>query len=270
MLLPKIYQVKSNIQETRDIFTLVLSKQDEDEALSFLPGQFNMLYLFGIGEIAISISGHSDNSHELAHTIRAIGYVTNGMQKLKEGDEIGIRGPFGSHWPLSKKECDVLVVAGGVGLAPLRPALLHLARHRTQYKKITLLYGARTPEDILYKNEMQEWEKQGLEVKISVDAADINWKGTVGVVTSLIEKNMGSPENTLVFLCGPEIMLKFAIVELLRTKIEHQNIYLAMERNMQCAIGFCGHCQYGPYFICKDGPVFSYEQIRTWLTIKEL
>lgn len=270
MLLPEIYRVKANIHETSDIFTLVLSKRDGDTVPHFLPGQFNMLYLFGIGEIAISVSGHPNSTDVLAHTIRAVGYVTRGMQKLQEGDEITLRGPFGSSWPLSKKGCDVLVIAGGVGLAPLRPALLYLADQRDHYKKITLLYGARTPQDILYKNELQEWERRGIEVKVSVDVADLSWKGKVGVVTALIEKNLGNPENTLALLCGPEIMLKFAIHELLRTKIEQQNIYLAMERNMQCAVGFCGHCQYGPYFLCKDGPVFSLNQVRSWLTIKEL
>lgn len=267
MLLPKIYEVKKNIQETNDIFTLVLSKQKEEKP--FLPGQFNMLYLFGVGEAAISISGNSDDQ-ELTHTIRSVGYVTKGMQKLQAGDPIGVRGPFGSNWPLNKKVGNVLIVAGGVGLAPLRPALLHLASHRDQYKKITLLYGARTPEDILYKNELEGWEKLGFNIKISVDVANVYWKGMVGVVTALIEKNVQSPKDTLAFLCGPEIMLKFAIHELQRAQVEQQNIYLAMERNMQCAVGFCGHCQYGPYFLCKDGPIFSYEQVQNFLTIQEL
>lgn len=270
MLLPAIYQVKSNIQETHDIFTLVLSKRDAGRLPPFLPGQFNMLYLFGIGECAISLSSRLDQTHEIAHTIRKVGYVTNGLEKLKEGDEIGIRGPFGSFWPLTKKNCDVLVVAGGVGLAPLRPAILELIKNRQEYQNITLLYGARTPEDILYENEMKEWEKQGIKVKTIVDVSDINWNGRVGVVTSLIERNVFFPKRTLVFLCGPEIMLKFALHELLRSQVDRRDIFLAMERNMQCAVGFCGHCQYGPYFVCKDGPIFSYEQVQKWLTIKEL
>ncbi len=266
-LQPKIYRVKSNIRETHDTFTLVLAADDAPQ--TFLPGQFNMLYLYGVGESAISLSGNPGNSQEIVHTIRSVGYVTNGLKKLKEGDEIGIRGPFGSSWPLSKTECDVLIIAGGVGLAPLRSALYALLQKRAHYNKITLLYGARTPDEILYQQEMEEWRRQGIEVKVSVDTADVTWKGSVGVVTRLIEKNIDS-SNTLVFLCGPEIMLKFAIHELHRAKIEPQNIHMAMERNMQCAVGFCGHCQYGPYFICKDGPIFSYEHIRPWLNIKEL
>lgn len=264
-MLPELYCVKSTTRETHDTFTLTF----EGKSFSFLPGQFNMLYLFGIGECAISLSGNPEHTHQLVHTIRVVGHVTSGLLKLKEGDEIGIRGPFGSSWPLNKKGCDVLIVAGGVGLAPLRSALFDLIKNRAQYNTITLLYGARTPDDILYEKEMEEWEKNGIEVKVSVDVADLTWKGSVGVVTSLIESSIKS-SHTLVFLCGPEIMLKFAIQALLRTQVKPQNIYLAMERNMQCAVGFCGHCQYGPYFICKDGPIFSFEQVKYWLNIKEL
>ncbi|MBS3905064.1 MAG: FAD/NAD(P)-binding protein [Simkania sp.] len=257
------------MQETHDVFSLSLSAQSE-RIPSFLPGQFNMLYLFGFGEVPISISGDPSKQEELVHTIRAVGAVTKAMQKLKKGDEVGVRGPFGTHWPLSKKDCDVLVIAGGVGLAPLRPALLYLATHRKDYKTITLLYGARSPDDLFYKQEIQEWEELGFTVKISVDRADVSWRGSVGVITTLINKHLPCPQNTLVLLCGPEIMIKFALHELMRTKIDPREIYISMERNMQCAVGFCGHCQYGPYFLCKDGPVFSYEQLQTWLTIEQL
>lgn len=269
-LVPIIYQVKAQIPETHDIFTLVLARQDAQTIHPFFPGQFNMLYLFGVGECAISLSGPPDRPQELMHTVRAVGHVTTCMQKLKEGDEIGVRGPFGSHWPLNKTQCDVLIVAGGVGLAPLRSLLLDLIDKRDHYQNITLLYGGRTPDDILYQSEMEKWEKKGIEVKVTVDTAEVTWSGRVGVVTKLIEPHMHAPDNTLVFLCGPEIMLKFAIHELLRVNTDTRHIYMAMERNMQCAVGFCGHCQYGPYFMCKDGPIFSYEQIKHWLPIKEL
>lgn len=269
MLLPKNYQVTSVIQETQDVFTLALAVKEE-KIPSFLPGQFNMLYLFGFGEVPISISGDPSKKDEVVHTVRSVGAVTKAMQKLKKGDEVGIRGPFGTSWPLTKKDCDVLVIAGGLGLAALRSALFYLAANRAQYKKITLLYGARTPDDIFYKNEIEQWKEQGIEVQVSVDQADASWQGHVGVITSLTSKHMPSPQNTLVLLCGPEIMIKFAVQELLRTKIDESAIYISMERNMQCAVGFCGHCQYGPYFLCKDGPIFSYEKLKTWLTIKEL
>lgn len=269
MLVPNGYQVKSILEETEDVFTLILTAK-EDEIPPFLPGQFNMLYLFGFGEVPISISGDPGKKDELVHTVRSVGAVTKAMRRLKEGDEIGVRGPFGTGWPLLQKDCDVLLIAGGVGLAPLRSALLYLTAHKDQYKKVTLLYGTRTPQDILYKDELKQWEKLGVEIHISVDHADIDWSGHVGVITTLITKYLTSPQNTLVLLCGPEIMIKFSLQELLRTKINERAIYIAMERNMQCAVGFCGHCQYGPYFLCKDGPIFSYEQLKPWLSILEL
>lgn len=268
-LLPEIYQIKSVTQETRDTFTLVLS-QHKKSAPSFAPGQFNMLYLFGFGEIPISISGDPSRKQELVHTIRAVGAITQAMQKLKVGDELGVRGPFGTSWPLTKTGCDALIIAGGLGLAPLRPALLHLLAHRSQFKNITLLYGARLPEDVLYKDELQYWKEQGIEIQISVDQADANLRGHIGVVTTLIRKYFTSLENTLIFLCGPEIMMKFSLTELIRCNANEEFIYLSMERNMKCAIGFCGHCQYGPYLLCRDGPIFSYQQLKPWLPIKEL
>jgi len=269
MQVPRLHRVKSFAQDTHDVFTLSLVPENGKQ-LAFLPGQFNMLYLFGIGEVAISISGDPNQRDELIHTIRAVGAVTQGLQRLKKDEEIGVRGPFGTHWPLEKNACDMLVIAGGLGFAPLRPALFHLAENRHQYKKMTLLYGTRTPEDILYKNDMQKWKSKGIDVEVTVDYADINWRGQVGVVTTLIRKHLPNPQNTLVLLCGPEIMIKFALIELTRANVSEDNIYLSLERNMQCAVGFCGHCQYGPYFLCKDGPIFSYAQIKNLLPIKEL
>jgi NAD(P)H-flavin reductase len=267
MLIPSIYQVRGITHETADVFTLTLTGK---EKMLFRPGQFNMLYHFGYGEVAISIAGDPTNQDDLVHTIKAVGSVTNQMQKLKIGDEIGVRGPFGSQWPLSQTGCDVLVITGGIGLAPLRPALLHLLANRDKYQNITLLFGARHPSDIIYKSDLENWEKQGIKVEISVDHADMDWRGQVGVVTYMIKKNIRDPKNTLVFICGPEIMIKFAVQELLGAAVEEAKIFISMERNMQCAVGFCGHCQYGPYFLCKDGPVFSYQQLKHWLMIKEL
>lgn len=269
-MVPKRYQVKSFVQNTRDVFTLILSPLEEKAMTSFLPGQFNMLYLYGFGEIPISISSDPSQKDEIAHTIRAVGAVTQAMQKLEKGDEIGVRGPFGSAWPFSKKGSCVLLIAGGLGFAPLKPALLHLAACRDQYKKISLLYGTRSPEDILYESEMKMWKERGIDIEVSVDKANANWRGNVGVVTSFIGKHVSDPQNTRVFLCGPEIMMKFALLELMRFNIPEDEIYLSLERNMKCATGFCGHCLYGPFFICKNGPIFSYSQLKTLLPIKEL
>lgn len=269
MLLPVPCKIQSVAQETHDVFSLTLSSPDKRES-SFLPGQFNMLFLFGYGEVAISISGDPSKKEEIVHTVRSVGAVTQAMEKLRKGDEIGIRGPFGTHWPFEKKECDVLIIAGGIGMAPLRPAIHYLMKHRRDYKNVTLLYGSRSPSDLIYKNELTLWKKQGIEVKVSVDRGDETWHGSIGVITSFISKHIPNPQNTLVLICGPEVMIQFAIQELLRKNVDEHSMYLSMERNMQCAVGFCGHCQYGPHFLCKDGPVFSYEQLKPWLTIKEL
>lgn len=268
-MLPKRYRVRSLSQDTHDTFTLVLDPLEEPIA-PFLPGQFNMLYLFGFGEIPISMSGSFSQNNELVHTIRAVGSVTEGMQKLQPGDEVGVRGPFGSAWPFSGWTGNILVLAGGLGLAPLRPVLLDLAKGMGDEKCVTLLYGARTPSDLLYVQELEEWKKKGIRVGISVDRPDGTWRGNVGVVTVLIQKNVPDPQNTRVLLCGPEIMMKFALVELMRIGVPESEIFLSMERNMKCATGFCGHCQYGPYFLCKDGPVFPFTKVKEWLPIKEL
>lgn len=270
MQIPTIYQIQSITYETSDVFTLALTTNENIAKMPFLPGQFNMLYHFGFGETAISIAGNPTLKGELTHTIRAVGSVTKSMQKLKAGEEIGIRGPYGSSWPLLHKQCDVLIIAGGIGLAALRSALFHLAAHKEQYQDITLLYGARSPKDIIYKKDLESWQKQGMKILSTVDYADVGWEGQVGVVTKLIKKNINNPKNTLVLMCGPEIMLRFAVQELLGANVEEKHIFISLERNMQCAVGFCGRCQYGPYFLCKDGPVFSYEQLRHWFMIKEL
>lgn len=269
MEIPTLYEVHSNKMETSDIFTLTLSSKDKAH-FDFLPGQFNMVYLHGIGEVPLSISSRVDHPELLTHTIRAVGPVTQGLQKLKKGDQVGVRGPFGKGWPLEKTGCDVLIVAGGVGLAPLRAALYYLAFHRQKYKTITLLYGARSPSDIMYKNELKIWAHHDTTVEVSVDRGDASWKGPIGVITPLIGKHVHDGENTLALVCGPEIMMHFATQELLKSKVREEHIYLSMERNMQCGTGFCGHCQYGPFFICKDGPVFPYKGIKKWLAIKEL
>jgi NAD(P)H-flavin reductase len=269
MELPTMFRVLSNVKETHDIFTLSLAAVD-GTPFEFLPGQFNMLSLFGNGEVPLSICSDPRNKDILVHTLRSVGAVTEGLRNVRVGDELGVRGPFGTSWPMTKNNCDVLVIGGGVALPPLRTALYLMAGNLSQYKRVTFLYGARTPSDLLAGKDIEFWQQKGIDVQVTVDKADEGWKGHVGVVTTLIPSHVYDPGNTLVFTCGPEIMMHFAVKELLKASVPEENIYLSSERNMQCGTGFCGHCQFGPYFICKDGPVFAYPQIKKWLTIKEL
>lgn len=231
-----------------------------------------MLYIFGKGDAAISISGDPTKAQPLRHTIRRAGVVTQALEQIKPGGVLGIRGPFGVPWPVQEAEGqDVLLVAGGIGLAPLRPAMYTLLANRGKYRKIALFYGARTPEDLLYVSELEQWRSRlDLQVWVSVDAAKRNWMGDVGVVTKLIAKASFDPLNVVALICGPEIMMRFTIEELKKNEIKSDKIFLSMERNMKCAVGFCGHCQYGPHFICKNGPVFRYDQVQSLLGKREV
>ena len=205
------------------------------------------------------------------HTTRIVGTVTKALGKLRPGDGLGVRGPFGSGWPLEQVAGrDVVVVAGGIGLAPLRGALQLLLRHREQLGGLVLLYGVRTPEDILYRRDLERWSKGGLQVYVTVDRATGSWLGHVGVVTSLISHAPFDAVHAVAMVCGPEVMMRYTVLELQKRGISEERIFLSMERNMKCAIGFCGHCQFGPEFICKDGPVFRYDRIKSWLGIREL
>jgi NAD(P)H-flavin reductase len=261
-MLPRPYRIQRVRPETGDTFTLDLAPAEGVEAPSFAPGQFNMLYVFGVGEVPISISGDSRRS-PLQHTTRVVGPVTRGMRRLKRGDTVGVRGPFGHPWPVEEAEGrDLVLVAGGIGLAPLRPALLHAIAYREKYGKVVLLYGTRTPEDILYRNELQRWRGNlDLGVHVTVDRATSDWRGNVGVVTRFIPRTPFAPTNALALVCGPEVMMRFTVMELQRRGVPTDCIYISMERNMKCAVGFCGRCQYGPSFICKDGPVFRFDRI---------
>ena len=269
---PVPYRVQRIRQETDDTFTLTLASANGDDQRSFAPGQFNMLYVFGVGEIPISISGNPRAPRTLVHTTRAVGAVTRAMRKLQRGAVLGVRGPFGSHWPIEQAVgSDVVIVAGGIGLAPLRPALYHLMAAREKYGRVVLLYGARTPEDILYKREVQHWRSHfDLEVYVTVDRATDGWKGNVGVVTTLIPKAPFDPHSSVALVCGPEVMMRFTIQELQKRGLRAENTFVSLERNMKCAVGFCGHCQFGPTFICKDGPVFRYDRIRSFFELREV
>ena len=272
-MLPFTMKVKKHFWETEDTFTIILEPDEEKElGFHFKPGQFNMLYKFGLGESAISISSDSSKTNTIAHTIHKVGYVTSALSQLKKGDIIGVRGPFGSCWPVEEaKGKDVILAAGGIGLAPLRPALYYIFKHRKSYGRVVLLYGSRTGLDMLYRVELEEWEKKhNIEILITVDRGDSSWRGNIGVVTNLFFTIKRDARSTLAMVCGPEIMMKFTIDELKKSGLSDSSIYLSMERNMKCAVGFCGHCQYGPNFICKDGPVFNFSKVKKIFDIWEL
>jgi NAD(P)H-flavin reductase len=271
-MVPVLYRIHRVRRETRDTFTLEAGPEGSEEIRPFVPGQFNMLYAYGMGEVPISVSGDPADFHRTVHTIRAVGPVTKAMRGLKPGDLLGVRGPFGSHWPVDESAgSDIVIVAGGIGLAPLRPALYRLIAERGRYGRVVLLYGARTPEDILFPRELKQWRAQfDLEVHVTVDRATAEWRGNVGVVTTLLRKASFDPISTVAMVCGPEVMMRFAIVELQRRGIPSDNVFLSMERNMKCAVGFCGHCQYGPMFICRDGPVFPYSRIGLLFATREI
>lgn len=264
--------VKKVIWETDDTFTLQIDLGAMGETFKFLPGQFNMLYVFGLGEAAISISSDASQEGTLAHTIHRVGTVTTGLAQVKRGDVIGLRGPFGTSWPITAaRGKDVCIVAGGIGLAPLRPVMYAMLRERTAFERIILLYGARSPLDLLYRVELEEWAKEhNVEILVTVDRGDSSWKGYIGVVTNLFSYLKLDARATVGYVCGPETMMKYTIDEMERRGLAEDQIYLSMERNMKCAVGFCGHCQYGPEFICKDGPVFTLPRIRPLLDKKEL
>jgi len=271
---PVKYRITGKENETEDTFTLELKAESgsQEKNFHFEPGQFNMLYSFGTGEVPISISGDPDDSSRVIHTIRAVGTVTNALKRSRKGDSVGLRGPFGSNWPLALAEGkDVMLIAGGIGLAPLRPAIYSILANRSKYGQFSLLYGARSPKELLFNKEIHTWRSRfDADVFVTVDHALMGWQGNVGVVTQLIKRARFNPENTVVFICGPEIMMRFCLAELRNRGVAYDAIHVSMERNMKCALGFCGHCQFGPRFVCKDGPVFQYNHIHDLFITAEI
>lgn len=270
---PEIFCVKDRRKENTDIYTFDLVPQEANGALDFKPGQFSMLYNFGQGEVPISISGDPTIHEHLTFTIRDAGSVTASLIALKHGDTIGVRGPFGTAWPIeAAKGKDIIFVAGGIGLAPLRPAIYHVLANRNSYGDVHLLYGSRSPKDILYREEQGEWATlmSHFEVSITVDYAPAGYKGRVGVVTELIAETRFEAQKTAAFICGPEIMMRFAAKELEVQGLSDEQIFVSMERNMQCGCGICGRCQCGNAFVCKDGPVFDYKTAKPFFKIKGL
>jgi NAD(P)H-flavin reductase len=266
------YQVRAVSKETPDTFTLSLIPNAGSNGTTFQPGQFSMLWVFGVGELPISISGQPWQRDRLVYTVRSVGLATNALVSQKVSGGIGVRGPFGTGWPIeAARGHDVIVVAGGIGLAPLRPVIYHILRNRKEYGRLVVLYGSRSPRDLLYRKELTSWSRQpDTQVLVTVDYGGLSWRGHVGVVTTLFKYARLQPARSVAMVCGPEIMMHFVTRELEIHGLKREDIYLSMERNMKCAVGFCGHCQYGPYFVCKDGPVFPYENIRTQLEKYEL
>jgi NAD(P)H-flavin reductase len=268
---PEPYRVGRVSRELSDVVTLRLDPLAGTRP-AFEPGQFNMLYAFGVGEIAVSVSGDPASPGGYIHTVRDVGAVSGAIARLKAGGMVGVRGPYGTAWPAQAAEgSDVVIVAGGLGLAPLRPAIHQVLAHRERYGRVVLLYGARGPRDILFRNEIEKWRRRlDVDLMVTVDHADPSWHGDVGAVPKLIPRASFDPLNTIAMVCGPEVMMRFTAFALRDAGLPLERIYLSMERNMKCAIGLCGHCQFGPTFICKDGPVMRYDRIADLLSVREI
>jgi NAD(P)H-flavin reductase len=268
--LPQLYRVGRVRRELADTMTLELAPLAGPRP-TFEPGQFNMLYAFGVGEVAISISGAADAT-SFVHTIREVGAVSTAIAQLKAGAMIGLRGPYGTSWPVvSSQGADVVFVAGGLGLAPLRPAIYHVLANRGRYGRVVILVGSRNPKDMLYRHELEQWRQHlDVDIEVTVDHADADWHGNVGVVPALIRRVALDPDDTVALICGPEVMMRFTVNALREAGVLPDRIYLSMERNMKCAIGLCGHCQFGPAFICKDGPVMRFDKIAEILAVREI
>jgi NAD(P)H-flavin reductase len=265
------FRVVRRHQDTRDTVTLALEPLD-GPPLAFEAGQFTMLYAFGVGEVPISISGDPTTPGPLLHTIRDVGGVTHTLTQVRRGEVLGVRGPYGHGWGVSQgRGGDVVIVAGGIGLAPLRPALLEVLAHRAEYGRVVLLYGTRTPEDVLYAHELEQWRGRfDLDVDVTVDYGPPWWRGKVGLVTSLIPRAGFDPSHTLALCCGPEAMMRYVASALVDRGVPASRVRLSMERAMDCGVGLCGHCQLRELFVCVDGPVFGYDRLERLLWLREV
>jgi NAD(P)H-flavin reductase len=271
-MLPRVAHVRRRRREAPNVWTLEIAPGVQAPTPA-APGQFNMLTVFGVGEAAISLSGDPADPGRLVHTIRAVGSVSAALAQLGPGDALGVRGPFGAGWPMSEAVGrDVVIMAGGLGLAPLRPAIYRLLAERERYGQVLVLYGTRSPADILFRHELEAWRRRlDVEIEVTVDHATVgDWRGHVGVVTTLLGRASFDPGKTIALVCGPEIMMRFSIAALADAGVKPDAIHLSMERNMKCAIGLCGHCQFGPVFVCRDGPVFRHDRVAGLLRHREL
>jgi NAD(P)H-flavin reductase len=267
---PEPFVVRTKRQDTGDTWTLELEACSR-EAFEFAPGQFTMLCAGGAGEVPISISGDPEQPELLVHTVRAVGLATTAICAAEPGRVLGVRGPFGQAWPVAEAEgADVVIAAGGIGLAPLRPAVLWMLARRERYGRLVLLYGGRAPDQLLYTQEVHGWRDRGLESLATVDSAGPEWLGHVGVVTRLVHRAGLAGPGTIAMSCGPEVMMRFTAAALEEVGVEPDRLYVSAERNMQCGIGHCGHCQLGPSLVCRDGPVYRWSELQRWLAVREL
>ncbi len=270
-MLPRPFVVRRIHQDTRDTYTLVLEPAD-GEPMDFRPGQFTMLHAFGVGDAPISISGDHRRTDRLEQTVRNVGSVTAALVAAVPGTVLGVRGPYGTGWEVDRgRGGDVVVVAGGIGLAPLRPAIFELIAHRDQYERVVLLYGARTPEDILFGDDLRQWaEKSRIVVEVTVDNGQHAWRGRVGLVTQLVTRAGFDAVRALALVCGPEVMMRYAAQALSDRGVRSERLRLSMERNMKCGVGLCGHCQLRELFLCVDGPVLGYDRLAPLMARAEL
>ena len=268
---PEPYRAVRVTRELHDTVTLELAPLSGKRP-AFEPGQFNMLYAFGVGEAAISISGDPSSEGTFVHTVRDAGATSKALCALEAGSVAGLRGPFGTGWPVDGAVgSDVVLVAGGLGLAPLRPAIYHILANRERYGRVSILCGSRNPGDILYRHELEEWRQRlDVDLTVTVDHADDSWHGNVGVVPALIRRAAFDAHETVAMVCGPEVMMRYSVSALRSAGISDKRIFLSLERNMKCAIGLCGHCQFGPDFVCKDGPVMPYSKVARIFAIREI
>ena len=270
-MVPERFRVVGRRQETADTWTLELEPADREGDFAHLPGQFNMMYAFGAGEVPISISGDPGSARRLVHTVRDVGAVSGAICRTEPGGVLGVRGPFGSHWPIAGAAGrDVVIVAGGIGLAPLRPVVYEVLNARERFGRALLLYGGREPAQLLYETEFARWRERGLDVAITVDIAEAGWQGRVGVVPTLIDRASFDADEAFGFVCGPEAMIRFSAEALIDRGVAPGRVHVSMERNMKCAVGHCGHCQLGPEFVCRDGPDFTFERMRAAFRVREV
>ncbi len=266
--LPKPWKVIGKTIENDNTVSLSLTPCNSHK-LDIKAGQFHMLYSFGIGEIPISFSQIASSS--VSHTIRNVGAVSKSLASKKIGDVVGVRGPFGSYWPLEEAfGKDLLIIAGGLGIAPLKPVIEDCIKHRGKFERVSLIYGARDPDQLIFKDLYDRCIKAQIETTFTVDAAQGKWPFDIGFVTEYIRESVTNPQKTRAFICGPEIMMRFCLQKLISLDIEAQHVFLSMERSMKCALGYCGHCQLGPHFVCKDGPVFKASYLETLIQVKEV
>jgi sulfhydrogenase subunit gamma (sulfur reductase) len=259
--------------EAEGIYTFVMRFIDPTvrKAYRFQPGQFNMLYAYGVGEVPISIVSDPADPTRVEHTIRIAGRVTGVMTQWKVGDVVGVRGPYGNGWPMdAARGRDVVIVTGGLGCAPVVGVINYIFRRRDQYGALHILHGVKTPNDLLYRERFDAWRLHPrTTVYLTADRPDKSWRYRTGVVTELFDELRVNP-SAIVMMCGPEVMMHYGIRALRQKGISTDAIYLSLERHMQCGVGLCGHCQLGSQFVCKDGPVFPYTAIKRWLGVSGL